>query len=128
MEKIPLTNLVSLEFLLFILAGGRLAEYCRYNYYYGDYHKYSQHADPHFGKVFYKIFRVERYCQSIEQRFKKHHEKVPPSTEKVQDYTAGDDRRDLTGNVYTDRMHKQKVLRIFLETHFVNYSARHREG
>ena len=45
------------------------------------------------------------------------------STEQSKDQTAGDDGRNLTGNVDADGMHEQEVLVVFLQAHFVNDSS-----
>lgn len=102
--------------MLFVFLAGDIVQQHGDENNHADYHEDSQHTEPHIRKIINK-------CPGVES-----HIRVPPLHEEVQDQAARDNGSDLTGNVHTSGLHQQEVLRIFLETHFVNYSARHREG
>ena len=50
------------------------------------------------------------------------------SAKKAENQSAGDDGRNLTGNVDADGMHQQEVLIVLGKAHFMNNARRHRES
>ena len=95
-------------------------DYSEYDNSYND--KDSEHSLPHI---------LQRENQTVEiEVFKNIHTGLLSSTCKsaksrseAEDKTARDNRCDLSRNVYTYRVHKKEVLRIFLKSHFMNHTS-----
>ena len=80
---------------------------------YADNDKYCNHTRKHIFKIVNKGHGVKVAENAFSQIEIVKHNFYPLLHKEAKDKTACDNRRDLTRNVNTDRLHKQEVLRVF---------------
>ena len=78
-----------------------------------DNYKYSEHSLTHIRK------RLQKSCST--EIFK--HIITSLLQEEAEDKTARDNRRDLSRNVYTYRVHKQMVLVVLCKSHLMDNTS-----
>ena len=94
--------------------------YCKDDNCYND--EDSEHSLPHILQRENETVKVEVF-KNIHLFLLSLTDEVAKGRSEAEDKTARDNRCDLTRNVYSDRVHEQEVLRVFLKSHFMNNTS-----
>ena len=111
-EVAPINLIIIGIFLLclfsFVCLCGNSAYKINRKNYNADNDEDAEHSLPHIFKRSDKIFNIKRHDILLSLKHKAEYK------------SARDNGGDLTRYVYTDRVHKQEVLRVFLKSHLMN--------